>query len=80
MIGFIQEPYQEWYEKSAHKAWEDDKVWKQGLLMMEVDRLMAERGDYKAYYYSPINARYFRATRKIAEDKYDDSDGGNPAA
>ncbi len=42
-----------------------EKKTRERMLRSEVRRLMREDGDYKAYYYTPYSARYFRVHRKI---------------
>jgi hypothetical protein len=37
------------------------------ITQREVHEAMQERGDYKAYYYRPVLAKYYRQVRENAE-------------
>lgn len=59
---------QEQYEKMLHKVWEESEKAKIRLLEQEIKEKMAERQDYKAYYYVPVTAKYQRWTKAKVEE------------
>lgn len=61
-------PQQE-YEKMCHRiAQESDKATVR-LLENEIKAKMAETRDYKAYYYTPVTAKYQRQIKEVKEEK-----------
>jgi hypothetical protein len=45
------------------QLWEQDREWKRAQLKAEVQRIMAQEGDYAAWYYKPTQAKYARMMR-----------------
>ncbi|KAG8233598.1 hypothetical protein J437_LFUL001009 [Ladona fulva] len=62
----LQSPQQE-YEKMLHMVYEEAERMKLRKLEKEVKAKMAERGDYKAYYYLPAYPKYYRYSRELGE-------------
>ncbi|XP_043215412.1 NADH dehydrogenase [ubiquinone] 1 beta subcomplex subunit 5, mitochondrial-like [Amphibalanus amphitrite] len=57
------------YEKKMQYIWETEHKRQLRLIEKRVKKLMAERGDYKAWYYTPHIARkYQRIVRKETEE------------
>ncbi|CAG0914884.1 unnamed protein product [Notodromas monacha] len=59
--------YQEDYERTLHFV---NRIRDRGMLrktQTEVEDFMQQRNDYKAYYYRPVLAKFWRATREDAE-------------
>lgn len=60
---------QEQYEKMCHKIYEESEKATIRLLEQEIKDKMAELQDYKAYYYTPITAKYQRFMKEMKEEQ-----------
>ncbi|CAH0588937.1 unnamed protein product [Chrysodeixis includens] len=63
-------PQQE-YEKFMHYIDEEAQKQKLRRLERQIIKKMAERHDYKAYYYKPMVNKYLRINKKTGEEMYD---------
>ena len=57
---------QERYERMMHVLWEQDRECKRAQLKAEVNRIMAQEGDYAAWFYKPAQAKYVRMLKQEA--------------
>lgn len=60
-------PPQQEYEKKLHVMYKECEKMELRKLENKIKALMAERKDYKAYYYRPISSKYIKATREANE-------------
>uniref|UniRef100_R4WDK6 NADH dehydrogenase [ubiquinone] 1 beta subcomplex subunit 5, mitochondrial n=1 Tax=Riptortus pedestris TaxID=329032 RepID=R4WDK6_RIPPE len=60
-------PQQE-YEKYLHYLYEQDELMKIRALQKRVKGLIEEREDYHAFYYVPVDGKYYRIVRKDADE------------
>lgn len=63
---FMTDPQQQ-YEKYLHHLYEEREKQMLRKLEKEVKDKIAERDDYKAYYYTPVLAKYHRVIRESAD-------------
>lgn len=68
MAKYLLNPPQQDYEKYLHHIFEEEEKMRIRILEKKIKAKMAERNDYQAYYYRPVNAKYLRLTKKAAED------------
>ncbi|XP_023226479.1 NADH dehydrogenase [ubiquinone] 1 beta subcomplex subunit 5, mitochondrial-like [Centruroides sculpturatus] len=65
---------QQIYEKNMHALWEESEKVKWRKLERKVKSLMAERDDYRSWYFIPVEGKYHRYTLK-EEHKVDQFKG-----
>jgi NADH dehydrogenase (ubiquinone) 1 beta subcomplex subunit 5 len=59
---------QEEYERTLHFIYEEELKMKLRKLEKDIKDKMAERRDYQAYYYRPVDAKYHRIAKQVAEE------------
>lgn len=64
--NILPNPQQEYEKYLSHIFMEDEKR-RLRILEKEVKEKIAERGDYQAYYYRPILAKYHRQSKEAAD-------------
>ncbi|XP_050443107.1 NADH dehydrogenase [ubiquinone] 1 beta subcomplex subunit 5, mitochondrial [Adelges cooleyi] len=64
MARYIYPNPQQQYEKYLHTLYEEDEKFKIRMLTKQIEDAMKERSDYKAFYYRPISANYYRVGKE----------------
>lgn len=59
------------YEKFMHYIDEEAQKQKLRRLEKQIVKKMAERHDYKAYYYKPMVNKYLRVNKKTGDEMWD---------
>lgn len=73
---FYTNPQRE-YEKMCHSLYHENKVLELRRMEKKVKMLMAQRGDYKGWYYMPANDRHVYVAREY-EDQLKENSGSGP--
>ncbi|CAH0725590.1 unnamed protein product, partial [Brenthis ino] len=68
---YIHNSPQQEYEKFMHYIDEEAQKGKLRGLEKEVQKKMAERQDYQAYYYRPMVNKYLRINKKVGDEAFD---------